>query len=119
MHVCVCIHSSAQHPIVKEESAQKRHSSEAVQMNDDQAKASDVTIPSLKVSRSASKSSTHKGIRVSSDPSTSMESPVLQKETKNLIVITPLSKASSHSDHSEKFKLASAGKIIVVAILAT
>jgi len=115
MHVCVCIRRSTQHPIVKEESTQKRHSSEAVQVNHDQAKASDVTTPSLRVSRNASKSNTHKGIQVSSDPSTPMESPVLQKESKNLMAATPLSKESNHSDHSEKLKLALTGKITVVA----
>ena len=92
---------------MKEESASQTHSGEATQVN--QAAASDVTTPSVRVSRNTSKSSTHKPIQVSSDPSTPLESPLIKR--KNLIAPKPISKASSRSDRSEKMKLVPAGKI--------
>ena len=106
------IRSSAKHPIVKEESAHQKHSGEAGQVKQITASVR-VTSPKLRISRNASKSrsSPHKPVTVSSDSSTPLESPVIPIRNKNLVIHKPLSKASSRSDRSEKFKLAPAGKL--------
>ena len=68
-----------------------------------------MTTASVRVSRNTSKSSTHKPVQVSSDPSTPLESPRIKR--KNLLIHKPISKASSRSDRSEKMKLVPPGKI--------
>ena len=90
---------------MKEESASQTHSGKAAQVN--QAIASDVTTPSVRVS----KSSTHRPIQVSSDPSTPLESP--RNKRKNVMIPKPISRASSRSDRSEKMKLVPAGKLCI------
>ena len=110
MHVTV--YSSAKHLMVVKESVPQRHSGESIQVKQPTAPV-DVPAQSSRMSRNFSKSSTHKPIPVSSDHSTPIESPPQKIKNKNLFIPKTLSKASSHSDHSEKMKLAAAGSACV------
>ena len=112
-YVDACIYSSsAKHPIVNEESASGTHSGGATQVNQTAALVDVTTTPSFRGSKNTSKSSTKKPIKVSSDPSTPLESP--RGIRKHIIAYKPLSKASNRSDRSEKMKMATAGKITYV-----
>ena len=115
MHSYIIVHnSSTEHFIVKEENVSQPHNGKATQV-DRVTVSKDVTTPSLKASKNASKSSAHKPVQVSSYSNTPMES----QPWKPINVLLPpksKSKASSHNDQLEKMKLASPGKIVTYVL---
>ena len=105
------IRSSANHPIsVSEEGASETHSGGALQVNKTAASVGVTTTPSFRGSKNTSKSSSKNPIQVSGDSCTSLKSS--RGKRKHVIAHKSLSKASNHSDRSEKMKLATTGKII-------
>ena len=103
--------SSSVHIKVKEESAPQVHSGKATQVKQ-------VATSSLRASRSASKSSVHKPIPVSSDQNTPVGSPSIKHKHLSL-QFKHLSKASNRSDHSEALKLAPSGKVPIYNYIRT